>query len=567
MHDPRYSPATAVTSDAPLPPQAVAPPPASGRWWIPALAVLLVAGILSSYFSGHFLREGWDGYSYLETVRALGVVDYDAGRYANPAFVLISTIHHGLGVEPLPLLALLAVINGLLFVAATYFFFRQYFSTRTVACILFAELFLWGRLQWSGTYSLVDGYAYFYPQTMGFILLLLSLAMLRRAMDRPSYFIPLGLLQGLLMVTHIGTSLYYWAIVCVHATIFRKMLTTRFVLRLGAATVGASLLAAAWPYYDYLSNVNTFIERLQNAFAPEQTATLTASFFAFAAVAGVAAKGMRARALVISFLIVLPLLGPQARLLLDIFGFGTLGILGLLILVREDRLLFPIWWSVGAILFTFGFVDPIRVILASSFALYAGAGVATARFIGAPRRLHSWALAVAALLAGNLYFAWKWESPVGLPVAIACLGIMAALMISVPAARRALPVAALCLLALPLTIKWNKIRSLTAIEPIAFIETHVPEWETVLVVEPNFRGMNRVLGGMQARRGLWAGPNTDSLAIYTRKWHTPYIMFYRLPVEGVGANYDLLAKEGDAALIRFHYHGMSENKAHDITTR
>ncbi len=555
---------TADATDAPLPPGAVARPRAPGRWWIPVLAALLVAGILGSYFSGHFLREGWDGYSYLETVRALGVVDSDVGRYANPAYVVISALHHGTGADPLLLLALLAVVNGLLFVAATSLFFRQYFSAPTVACILFAELFLWGRLQWSGAYSLVDGYAFFYPQTMGYVLLLLSLYLLRRAMDRPVFFLPLGLLQALLMITHMGTSFYYWLLVCVHLAVFREIITPKFVWRLGAASVGACLLGLTWPYYDYMSNVGIFIERLRSTFAPEQTAAITVWFAAVTMIADRSKRRAPMRAIAASLLIVLPLLGPQARLLFDIFGFGSLGILGLLILVKEEQYLFPVWWSVGALLFTFGFVDPTRIILASSFALYAGAGVAMARFIARPRMTWQWGIALAALLLGNLYFAWKWESPPWYPVVVGSMALAAGIVISVRPARRALPFVALCLLALPLTIKWNKITSLDTIEPRAFIEEHVPVWETVLVVEPSKRGMNLVIGGMQARNGLWAGPNSDSLLVYTKKWETPYIMFYELPVEDVGMEYDLLAQDEHAALIRVRFQEMpDDNRSED----
>ncbi|NNE07299.1 MAG: hypothetical protein HKN20_01930 [Gemmatimonadetes bacterium] len=558
MPDPLSKPAKAATADAPLPEGTVAPPPPPGRWWIPVLGFLLVAGILGSYFSGHFLREGWDGYSYLGTVRALGALENDAGRYANPAYVVISALHHSTGTDPLLLLALLAVINGLLFVAATYLFFRQYFSPTTVACILFAELFLWGRLQWSGTYSLVDGYAFFYPQTMGYVFLLLSLYLLRRAMDRPAYFVPLGFLQALLMITHIGTSLYYWLLVCVHIGVFRALVTPKFVWRLGAAGVGACLLALTWPYYDYMNNLGIFIDRLRSSFAPEETAAITVSFLAVAMAAGGAVKAAPKRTIATSILVVLPLLGPQARLLFDIFGLGALGILGLLILVKEGQYLFPIWWGAGAVLFTFGFVDPTRIILASSFALYAGAGVAMARFIAHPRAPYQWAIALAALVLGNLYFAWKWESHSWLVAVVACLALAAAAVLLVRPARSALSVVALSLLALPLTIKWNKITSLATIEPKAFIESHVPEWETVLVVEPNKRGMNLVLGGMQSRNGLWAGPNTDSLEVYTRKWQTPYVMFYGVPVEDVGAEYDILAQDGEAALIRYYYEETGE---------
>ncbi len=533
----------------------MAPPKPPGRWWITLLTVVLVAGILASFFSGHFLRRGWDGYSYLATIRALGAIEEDPGRYANPAYVLIGAIHRGFGADPLTLLAILAVINALFFIAAARLFFRLHFSEPTVFYILFAMLFLWGRVLWSGTYSLLDGYAYFYPQEMAYSIMLLSLFLLHRAVNRARGLIPLVFTQALLFITHIGTSLYYWVVVLVYTLVFRKRVSRSFALRFGLATVGSFAIAHLWPFYDYSGNVGLFFQRLGDSFGAPETVSIPISIVAFAAVTSSIVQSGLIRRFLPSVLILLPLFGPNARLFLDIFGFGIVGILGLLILIREGKFFLPMWWCAGAILFTFGFIDPTRIILASSFPLYAGAGIVLARFFAKPRKLYEWGFVLAAIIGGDLYFTRIWTVPEWTLLLIAVLAFASILIISLRAARIALPVILLLLLSVPLSIKWDTIRSAPAIEPKRFIEDHVPEWESVLVVEPNKRWMNKVLGGMQNRRGIFIGVEPDSLSFYAEKFGTPFVLFYEVELKGVGSDYEVLAQDHDSALIRLLDHG------------
>ncbi len=543
--------------------RSVASPRAPGRWWVPSLFTLLIAGILLSYFSGHFLRRNWDGYSYLATIRALEWNGEDPGRYANPAYVIVAAIHHRLDVDPLHLLVALAVVNALVFLSAARLFFRCHFPAVTVRYILFAMLFLWGRVLWSGTYSLVDAYSYFYPQGMAYSLVLFSLYFLHRVADRPVFFVPLLLTQALLLITHIGTSLYYWLVVVIHLAVFRKRLGRRFAIRFGLVTLTGYALAFLWPFYDYTGNVGIFIERLGESLLPAKSAAVPPALAACAAIAFTAGPKPWFRRFLPGALVILPFFGPKGPLLVDIFGFGIMGILGLLLLVREEKYFFPVWWGGGGLLFTLGFIDPTRIILASSFALCAGAGVAMARFFSKPRDLYSWGLVLAALVAGDLFFAMRWESPHWMPPAVVTLAIGAGVIVLVRSARNALPAILLLLVSVPLMIKWNKIDNTPTIDPKPFIEEHVSKGGTVLVVEPNKRGMNKVIGGMQDRTGVFVGSEPESLPFYARKFGTPFVMFYEVEVGRVGAAYDLLARDRNSALIRLRPPPSREEPSHD----
>ena len=162
-----------------------------GRVWFLLLAFLLVASVLVSFSSGHFLKRGWDGYSYLATIRSLGEIEEDPGRYANPAYVIVGAFYRQLDTDPLNLLAVLAVINALVFLWAAYLFFSLHFRRETVFYILFAMLFFWGRLRWSGAYSFVDTYDYFYPQGIAYSFLLLSFYFLYRSSNGERRFLAL----------------------------------------------------------------------------------------------------------------------------------------------------------------------------------------------------------------------------------------------------------------------------------------------------------------------------------------------------------------------------------------
>ncbi len=524
--------------------------------------MLLVAGILASFFSGHFLRGGWDGYSYLATIRSLGAGAEDPGRYANPAYVIIGAIHNRFDVDPISLLAVLAVGNAFLFLAAARLFFRQHFSSPTVSYILLAMLLLWGRSLWSGTFSFVDAYTYFYPQGMAYSCLLLSLYFLHRSSRRSADFFPLILTQALLFITHIGTSLYYWMVIAVYFAVFRKRLSKGFALRFGLVTLGSYLLALLWPFYDYIGNVGIFLDRLRASFVTMETAALPLSFAVCATAVLSTGRVAMLRRFLPAALIVLPLFGPNGGLLIDIFGFGIVGIAGLLFLVKEKKFFFPVWWCAGGLLFTFGFIDPTRIILASSFALFAGAGVGLTRLLAKPRGLHIWGFVIAVLVGGDLYFARNWASPGWIQAVIAGVAIAALIATSIRAVRFTLPVMLLLLLAVPLVIKWNIIHAMPTIAPKRFIEAHVSPWETILVVEPDKRGMNKVIGGMQDRKGIFVGSQPESLPYYAEKFDTPFVLFYNVDVADVGAGFDILAGDRESALIQLHREAPQEESMH-----
>lgn len=552
-----------MTPDPPSVSGRLVPPRPPGRLWNPSLVTLLIAGILVAFFSGHFLREGWDVYSYLATIRSLGATGEDPGRYANPVYVLVAAIHRRFDADPIHLLAVLAAMNACLFLAAARLFFRLHFSAPTVSYILFSMLFLWGRLLWSGAYSLMDAYTYFYPQGMAYSFLLLSLYLLHRASDRSAYFIPLIVTQALLFVTHIGTSLYYWVVIVIYFAVFRKRVNRKFALRFGFVTLVSYALALLWPSYNYTENVGIFLQRLGGSFTSVETAVVQLSIVACATALFFTQRAALLRRFVLWVLIVLPLFSPNGPRLIDIFGFGIVGIPGLLLLVQERKLFFPIWWCAGAILFTLGFIDPTRIILASSFALFAGAGVALTRFFAKPRGLYQWGFVIAVLAGGDLYFARNWASPGGTSSVVAGLATIAIVAILIRAVRFALPVALLLLLAVPLAIKWNEIHCIPTIEPKLFIEDHVSQRESVLVVEPSKRGMNKVIGGMQGRKGIFVGSEADSLPFYVEKFDTPFVLFYNVEVADVGTGYDILARDQDSALLRLHRNGPREGLTHE----
>ena len=349
-----------------------------------------------------------------------------------------------------------------------------------------------------------------------------------------------------------GTSLYYLLVVAVHLFVWRRSISARFLACL-LPTLGAGAGAALlWPYYDYLTNLNVFLERIRNALVP-QTAllrnTLFEGPFAAASILRWTVPGTR---LILGCLVVAPLLGSGILTLVDLYGYGLLGVGGLLLLVRKRAYLFPVWWSVGGLLYLSGLVDPIRIILASSFALFAGAGVLIDALLVRERAIALRAGLLAALAGGGFWFAVRWEAPGVYFALLAAFSLCAALVVLVKPFRRAFPIAAALFLLIPLALKWEKIERTETIAPKAFIEKHVPEWEVVLVVEPNHRWMNKVISGLQNRRGIFLGESAHGLLFYANRYETPYVLFYRSPLTTFGMGYDLLDRDQESVLIRLH---------------